>query len=116
MAAQQQNVSPLSGRELHDPVLDHCHKTGSVRAVINRWENGVLGRLENWSGRIGQGIDPIGFLRACADYLAYHRDNPNPVQYPTHKTEAEKKELRATKARAARRKARIETTLKATTE
>ncbi|APU00314.1 endonuclease VII [Ralstonia phage RS-PII-1] len=107
MAAQQGNKSPLTGNEITDPVLDHCHKTGSIRAVLNRWENAVLGRLENWANRIGNGVEPIAFLRACADYIEHHKANPNPIQYPTHKTEAEKKELRAKKAREARRKARL---------
>lgn len=107
MLAEQRGVSPLTGNEVTDPVVDHCHKTGRVRAVLNRWENSVLGRLENWSARIGNGVDPIKFLRACADYIEHHRSNPNEIIYPTFKTEAEKKELRADKARKARRAARL---------
>jgi hypothetical protein len=114
LAAQQGNKSPLTGNDITDPVLDHDHKTGSVRAVLNRWENSVLGRLENWSARIGNGVEPIAFLRACADYIEKHKRDPNPITYPTHKTEAEKKELRAKKARENRRKARLTTDSKGT--
>jgi len=100
---EQYTLSPLTGRVITDPVLDHDHQTGSVRAVLDRWENGVLGRLENWSARIGNGVDPIAFLRTCADYIEQHKLKPNDLKYPTHRTEEEKRERRNKKARKARK-------------
>lgn len=108
MTKEQGNKSPLTDQEITDPVLDHDHDTGSVRAVLNRWENAVLGRLENWSARIGKGVDPIAFLRKCADYIEFHKQFPADTKYPTYRTEAEKRDLRNKKARQARAKKRKE--------
>jgi hypothetical protein len=91
-----------------DVVVDHCHKSGMVRAVLPRWVNACLGKVENWAGRVGNGIDPVEFLRGCADYIDFHRTYPSGTYYPTHKTEAEKRELRNKRARQARRKANKE--------
>ncbi|OZI20070.1 hypothetical protein CAL26_21180 [Bordetella genomosp. 9] len=108
MLKEQGGVSPITGLEITDPVLDHCHTTGNIRAVLNRWENAVLGRLENWASRLGKGIDPIRFLRGVADYLEFHRTYPTGILHPTHRTESEKRELRNKRARESRRKANIE--------
>lgn len=108
MQREQNNSSPITGLPITDPVLDHDHETGSVRAVLNRWENSVLGRLENWAQRIGKGVDPITFMRKCADYIEFHKKFPADLKYPTFKTESEKRDLRNKKAREARAKARKE--------
>jgi hypothetical protein len=107
LTAEQHNICPLcEGTMTDDTVVDHDHKTGLIRASLCRWCNGVLGRLENWSARIGRGIDPIKFLGNTAAYLAKHRDFPGTVQYPTHKTEAEKRDARNAKVRKQRAAAR----------
>ncbi|AUG85417.1 DNA endonuclease VII [Ralstonia phage RsoP1IDN] len=113
MLAEQRGKSPITGREITDAVLDHCHRTGHVRGVLQRWENAVLGRLENWAGRLGGDppVSDIEFLRGVADYLERTRANPTGVLYPTFKTEAEKHQarlLKARKQRAAARKAKKE--------
>lgn len=109
MTAMQHGQCPLCERQMsEDTVVDHDHKSGMVRAVLCRWCNAMLGKLENWSGRIGQGIDPRQFLMNSAKYLLHHDANPSGVIYPTHKTPAEKKQAtleRARKARVAKRKA-----------
>lgn len=33
--------------DINDTALDHCHKTGFIRAVLHRQCNRYLGRLEN---------------------------------------------------------------------
>lgn len=106
MLAEQKNISPLTGNKIDkdSAVLDHCHATGGIRAVLNRWENSVLGRLENWANRVGHGTDPVIFLRQCADYIEHHRDYPSNVLHPTYKTEDEKRLARNAKARKARAK------------
>jgi hypothetical protein len=106
MLAAQRGIDPITGRQITDPVLDHCHKTGHVRAVLQRWTNGVFGRLENWASRLGGEMDPVVFLRASADYIETHRTTPSGVLYPTHKTEAEKRDARNAKARKDRAAAR----------
>ncbi|WP_397473765.1 endonuclease domain-containing protein [Pusillimonas sp.] len=104
--ALQGGKSPITGLPITDPVYDHCHKTGMLRAVLNRWENSILGRLENWANRLGGGVDPIAFLRGVADYIEFHQKYPSNILHPTYKTEAEKRDLRNKRAREARRKAR----------
>jgi hypothetical protein len=107
MKKEQADICPLCGGPLGDDiVLDHDHKTGDVRAVLHRWCNAVLGKIENWSYRVGQGVESQDFLRNTLDYLRVHRENPSNLKYPTYKTEDEKRLARNKKARVARRKAK----------
>lgn len=92
-----------------DTVVDHDHNTGDVRAVVCRWCNACLGKIENWSNRIGRGIDGKEFLKNTLEYLTYHEEHPSGLKYPTFKTEAEKRDLRNKRARIARRKAKQQT-------
>ena len=109
--AAQGGKSPITGLPITDPVYDHDHKTGILRAVLNRWENSILGRLENWANRLGGGVDPIQFLRGVADYIEFHQKYPSGVLHPTFKTDSEKRDLRNKRARQARSKVRKENTL-----
>ncbi|WP_197419315.1 endonuclease domain-containing protein [Burkholderia sp. BDU5] len=104
---EQREICPLCDGPLGDDiVLDHDHATGDVRAVLCRWCNAVLGKVENWSNRIGRGVEPKTFLKNVLTYLAFHAENPSNIKYPTYKTEAEKRDARNRKARLARRKAK----------
>lgn len=94
---------PITGWYLGDKVAaDHCHKTGMMRATLPTWVNSTLGRVENWAGRVGGGIPPAQFLRACADYIEHYENNPSFVFHYLHKTPEEKK--LATKVKAAARR------------
>jgi hypothetical protein len=88
-----------------DTVVDHDHGNGQVRAVLCRWCNSILGKIENWAGRIGQGIDPVAFIGAVHNYLGPNGPRKS-VIYPTHKTEDEKRLLKNKRARLARAKAK----------
>jgi hypothetical protein len=90
-----------------DVVADHCHKSGMMRATLPRWVNAVLGRVENWAGRVGGGQNAPEFLRMCAAYIEHYERNPSFVFHPLHKTPEEKKEA-AKKRAAVRRKAKKE--------
>lgn len=103
---EQNGLDPITGQTITDPVVDHDHSTGAVRAVLQRWNNGVLGRVENWAGRIGGGIDPVLYLRAVADYLEFHQKYPRDVTYHTHRTADEKRVLRNKRAVVRRKKAK----------
>lgn len=46
MIESQDGRCPLCEREVKSPVMDHDHKTGSVRAVLCRGCNAVLGKIE----------------------------------------------------------------------
>lgn len=95
---------PFTG--LNPPVADHDHTTGHLRGVLHRGCNSMLGHLENGRARYKL-KDPVIFARfllrvgsyVARDYL----DNP---QYPTHRTDDEKRLLRNKRARAARAKAK----------
>jgi len=107
LARQQQGNCPLCGLPLgDDTVLDHDHATGDIRAVLHRWCNSVLGRVENWSGRIGHGVNPHTFLANTLAYLQHHAAHPSGLKHPTFKTDDEKRERRNARARVARRKAK----------
>jgi hypothetical protein len=104
---REQPNCPLCERLMDDDtVVDHDHKTGECRAVICRWCNAILGKLENWAVRIGQGIDPLMFLDNAADYLLGKKVIYKGAIYPTHKTEDEKRLLKNKRARVARAKAK----------
>lgn len=117
LLAAQGGKDPITGWDI-DPdnaVLDHCHKHGWVRATLGRWNNGVLGKIENWANRLGADpktearLTPWAYLRAIADYLELHSESQhNGLLHSTHRTEREKKDLANKRARTARRKARAE--------
>jgi len=73
---QQNNIDPITGLEIppKQAVLDHCHQTQYVRAVLHRQSNAVLGKIENlwkrylqwwYTGTLSD------FLRGCANYLVH---------------------------------------------
>lgn len=90
MAAKQKYRCPLCRGSLAHGInaLDHCHKNGSVRAVLCRSCNvsegkvlaGVLFRTP--LGNLAHS-DPIQWLRNLADYWEHHKANPSGVIHPT---------------------------------
>jgi hypothetical protein len=86
-----------------DTVVDHNHETGEIRAVLHRWCNSVLGKVEHYTGRLGQGRDKHTFIKNVVPYL----ERPGKgVMYYSHKTEDEKRLAKNAKARRARAKAK----------
>lgn len=108
----QGNKCAICGRPgvADDPVLDHCHSTGAVRATLHRSCNALLGVIENNWRRFGIGTKPnlFAFLNGTARYLAIHQENRTGLLHPTHKTEDEKKLKRAKAARVARAKKKVQ--------
>lgn len=69
---------PLCNRtiETAEATLDHDHKLGNVRGVLHRNCNGVLGRVEHWSGRVKM-CSRKDFLNNAIEYLqADHSKKP----------------------------------------
>ena len=66
-----------------EAVLDHCHNSNHVRAVLHRQSNAVLGKIENiWTRYLSWwyvGTLP-DFLRQCAEYL--ERNHPQEYYHP----------------------------------
>jgi hypothetical protein len=88
---EQNNQCALCGDSIEQgsAVLDHCHKTGVIRAVLHRGCNSMLGKIENNMPR--SQLTPAR-LRVLAerllDYIESTRDS---VIHPTHLTPEEKK-------------------------
>lgn len=96
---------PITTRQGQDPVLDHDHKTGAVRAVLHRSCNALLGKVENNSARFGV-RDLMAFCQGTAKYLMRHQTNITGMLHSTHLTEDEKRIKRnkqVVKARAAKK-------------
>lgn len=92
---------PITGKvivELKDAVIDHSHKTGEVRGVLSRWGNAQLGKAENAANR-SKGEQSIE--QTLENMLAWLRKPGVGLMYPTHKTDADKKEAAAAKRKKA---------------
>lgn len=96
-------MRPCSASEA---VLDHCHRTGFVRAVLHRGCNSMLGVIENNRPRylLPEDSKLHAMLSRAVPYIQRNY-SMNPV-HPLHKTDDEKRLLknkRAKKARAAKK-------------
>lgn len=79
-------------------VCDHDHVTGEIRGVICRWCNAQLGKVENAANRAKRELSVDEWLHNAMNW----RDTAaTGMMYPTHKTEAEKKEAAAAKRKKA---------------
>lgn len=98
----------FSAKELNlRPVLDHNHISGACRGALCRGCNGAEGRVVNAVGRwagLGMSNQP-----AIADWLeqlvTYLRQPDSGLTYHSHKSEDDKREIRA--ARERKRRAEI---------
>lgn len=76
----QKNEDPLTGKEIEKPCLDHDHKTGYIRLVLDYNSNQFLGKIESARRRYlykftDKEIPKV--LRAVAGYLEMdYTDNP----------------------------------------
>ena len=82
---EQGGIDLITGLEIPDKqsVLDHCHESQFVRAVLHRQTNAVLGKIENlwvrylawwYTGTLSE------FLRGCADYI--EKEHPKEYLHP----------------------------------
>lgn len=87
------------------PVVDHCHSTGAIRAVLCRTCNGGEGKVKTCAVRYGRGnANYIDWLENLAKYLRYHEQHVGRLMYPSHKTDEEKRLDKNKKARLTRAK------------
>ena len=82
-----------------EAVLDHCHKTGYIRAVLHRGCNAFIGHIENNQAR--NKITPDRLDMILSNYLEYVSTHRLLI-HPTHLTPEERKQR--AKARAKKRK------------
>lgn len=92
MFREQNGICLLCKRGIKDPVLDHDHDEGNIRAVLCRTCNSLEGKIENWIKRFGGGIYRIDFINGLRDY--WMKDyTGNPI-HPKHRTADEKEILK----------------------
>ena len=98
---KQGSLCALCGQKIEsDAVLDHCHETGHVRAVLHRNCNTLEGKIVNWVRRLGGDNPRWEILYNVMQYWESHteeRIQGNPL-HPTHRTQ-EDKEIRALQKR-----------------
>jgi len=92
-------------RAPYDPVLDHDHGTGAIRATLHRSCNALLGKVENNAARFGV-KDLAAFCHGVAKYMQVHSTNITGLLHPTHKTADEKRIAANKKRRVVRAKAK----------
>ena len=96
LQTKQGSICPLCRGKIpdNDAVLDHCHTTGRVRAVLHNDCNMLLGKVENFVKGRGKRIRDEGnrFSNFCANVYTYTTTNYNlnPL-HPKHLTPKDKK-------------------------
>lgn len=83
-------------------VVDHNHKNGRIRAVLDRGVNSLLGKIEN-----GMAINLIDLERLhimCLNLITYLKESEKDLLHPTHKTPEERKTRAKKRAQAKRKK------------
>jgi hypothetical protein len=87
--------------DLEEAVLDHCHKTGYIRAVLHRGCNAYIGHMENNLAR--NRITPSRLAKILANFNLYINSH-RLMLHPTHKTPEERIERAKKRAKARRQK------------
>ena len=106
---RQLGKCPITGRDLRsmsssNVVVDHCHKSGVIRAALPRGVNGLEGKLTEacirWGNCQNKG-EIISMLRNMANYLELHRTPQTEWIHPEHLSPVEARAKKNKRARAA---------------
>lgn len=92
LLSQQSGVDPIAQVGIKVPCLDHDHKTGRVRAVLDRRTNSWEGKVRNAFVRTGMhklGADYADCLRRLSEYVS--KDYAANKIHPLFKTADEKR-------------------------
>lgn len=104
---RQGGKCPITGRLLKkmtsvNVVIDHCHKTGVIRAALPRAINGLEGKLlqncMRWGGCTSS-KEVVDMLRGMANYIETHQTPQTEWLHPSHLTPAEARAKKNAKAR-----------------
>lgn len=116
LAVEQGGVCPLCGGVLDfsikgnkgdSVVVDHCHVSGRIRGALHRSCNGGEGKVASAAGRwiVGSMQDSRRIAAALHRVASYLEQEPTDMIYHSHKSEDDKREIRA--ARERKRRAEI---------
>ncbi|UNA01107.1 putative DNA endonuclease [Erwinia phage Loshitsa2] len=116
LAAKQGGVCPLCGGALDfsikgnkgdSVVVDHDHITGRIRGALHRSCNGGEGKVASAAGRwiVGSMQDSQKIAQALHRVADYLEQEPTELIYHSHKSDDDKREIRA--ARERKRRAEI---------
>lgn len=116
LAKAQGGVCPLCGEPLDftikgnkgdSVVIDHDHITGRIRGALHRSCNGGEGKVASAAGRwiVGSMQDSRRIAAALHRVANYLEQEPTDMIYHSHKSEDDKREIRA--ARERKRRAEI---------
>lgn len=98
-------INPSVMGHSSDYVVDHCHETGQIRAVLHRSCNAALGKIDNAAGRWGAKsmlyADIVPYLKKVVAYYEWVNSHPTGLLYPEHKTDEQKKAAASLKRRKA---------------
>lgn len=86
---------------IDEAVLDHCHTTGLIRAVLHRGCNAFEGKIAR-SLKMNK-IDEIRLRMILLNLIDYQKTTTN-VLHPTHKTPEERQLARRLRASRQRKK------------
>lgn len=83
-AAKQEHRCPLCEGRLEKPCLDHCHKTGMLRATLCGTCNRNEGKVKlaiRYMSKLGHltRTNPIRWLKNLVRYWEYHEANPSNI-------------------------------------
>ena len=84
-----------------EAVLDHCHKTGYIRAVLHRGCNAYIGHMEN---NLARNLITPNRLNQILTNFPMYIINHRLITHPSHLTPEERKERVRKRAKAARAK------------
>lgn len=100
---EQNGLCAICGEQINpeEAVLDHCHRTGYIRAVLHRGCNAYIGHLENNQAR--NKITANRLAQILANYQNYVQTH-KPILHPTHRTPEERKQRAKLRAKKRRQK------------
>ena len=103
--AEQNGICAICSEpiEATEAVLDHCHKTGYIRAVLHRGCNAYIGHMENNLPR--NLITPNRLTKILANFIHYINTH-RLIIHPTHLTAEERKERAKKRAKLKRKRAK----------
>lgn len=108
---------PIDINNRGEAVLDHCHQTGLVRGVLHRSCNSSLGKMDNAIGRwAAKSMQYDAILPILENIVEYYKMPKHEILYHSHKSEDDKRAVRAARERARRAEQKARRAIRGTQE